>query len=125
MSEKFVASPGSSGFGPQLSLSFFSGSGNGPFGFGWSLLIPSIIRKTDKGLPQYFNAEESDIFLLSGVEDLALEFRKYNHARRVYEDKGNAILYEAVTESYRVRSTNCYQKYNCHGNRQPPYIAPT
>src|SRR5947207_12728960 len=59
-------SPGRSGFGPQLSLSYDSGAGNGPFGFGWSLSLPSITRKTDKGLPQYADAEESDIFILSG-----------------------------------------------------------
>jgi hypothetical protein len=64
------ASPGRSGFGPQLSLSYDSGSGNGPFGFGWSLALPAITRKTDKGLPQYTDAEESDVFILSGAEDL-------------------------------------------------------
>jgi Salmonella virulence plasmid 65kDa B protein len=63
-------SPGRSGFGPQLSLSYNSGSGNGPFGFGWSLALPALTRKTDKGLPQYQDAEESDIFILSGAEDL-------------------------------------------------------
>lgn len=64
------ASPGRSGFGPQLSLSYDSGSGNGSFGFGWTLSLPAITRKTDKGLPQYLDAEESDVYLLSGVEDL-------------------------------------------------------
>lgn len=63
-------SPGRSGFGPQLSLAYDSGAGNGPFGFGWSLSLPTITRKTDKGLPQYRDAEESDIFILSGAEDL-------------------------------------------------------
>jgi virulence plasmid B protein len=63
-------SPGRSGFGPQLSLSYDSGSGNGPFGFDWSLALPAVTRKTDKGLPQYEDAQESDIFVLSGVEDL-------------------------------------------------------
>ena len=32
--------------------------------------MPSITRKTDKGLPQYRDAEESDVFILSGAEDL-------------------------------------------------------
>ncbi|MDX2424780.1 MAG: SpvB/TcaC N-terminal domain-containing protein [Cycloclasticus sp.] len=63
-------SPGRSGFGPQLSLSYNSGSGNGPFSFGWDLSLPSITRKTDKGLPQYQDATESDVYILSGTEDL-------------------------------------------------------
>src|SRR4051812_37855600 len=53
MTVPIVASPGRSGFGPQLSLAYDSGAGNGPFGFGWSLSLPAITRKTDKGLPKY------------------------------------------------------------------------
>ncbi len=70
MSVPIATSPGRSGFGPQLSLSYDSGAGNGPFGFGWSLSLPSITRKTDKGLPHYLDAIDSDVFILSGAEDL-------------------------------------------------------
>jgi RHS repeat-associated protein len=70
MTVPIAVSPGRSGFAPQLSLSYDSGSGNGPFGFGWSLSIPSITRKTDKGLPRYLDDEDSDVFILSGSEDL-------------------------------------------------------
>ncbi|MDM0116721.1 SpvB/TcaC N-terminal domain-containing protein [Variovorax sp. J22R133] len=62
------ASPNRGGFGPQLALSYGSGSGNGPFGFGWSLALPAITRKTDKGLPLYRDA--TDTFLISGADDL-------------------------------------------------------
>ena len=48
MTVPLAVSPGRGGFGPQLSLSYDSGSGNGPFGFGWSLGLPAITRKTDK-----------------------------------------------------------------------------
>src|SRR5216110_936284 len=37
MSVPIGTSPGRSGFGPQLALSYDSGAGNGPFGFGWNL----------------------------------------------------------------------------------------
>ncbi len=70
MTVPVATSPGRSGFGPQLSLSYDSGAGNGPFGFGWSLSLPAITRKTDKGLPRYWDGEESDVFILSGSEDL-------------------------------------------------------
>src|ERR1700685_1961657 len=58
--------PGRSGFTPNLGLNYDSGTGNGPFGFGWKLSVPSITRKTDKGLPQYCDADESDVFILAG-----------------------------------------------------------
>src|SRR5574341_2438055 len=70
LSAPIATSPGRSGFGPQLSLSYDSGAGNGPFGFGWTLSLPSITRKTDKGLPKYQDSIESDVFVLSGAEDL-------------------------------------------------------
>ncbi|HET9700225.1 MAG TPA: SpvB/TcaC N-terminal domain-containing protein, partial [Burkholderiales bacterium] len=70
MSVPIATSPGRGGFGPQLALSYDSGAGNGPFGLGWSLSLPSISRKTDKGLPRYLDYEESDTFLLAGAEDL-------------------------------------------------------
>src|ERR671936_146976 len=38
MSVPIATSPGRSGVGPQLSLSYDSGSGNGPFG--WNLSLP-------------------------------------------------------------------------------------
>jgi RHS repeat-associated protein len=70
LSVPIACSPGRSGFGPQLSLNYDSGAGNGPFGFGWALGLPQITRKTDKGLPQYQDSQESDVFILSGAEDL-------------------------------------------------------
>jgi RHS repeat-associated protein len=71
MTVPIAISPGRSGFDPpQPTLSYDSGAGNGPFGFGWSLSLPAITRKTDKGLPQYSDADESDVFILSGSEDL-------------------------------------------------------
>lgn len=106
MSVPIATSPGRSGFGPQLSLSYDSGAGNGPFGFGWRLSLPSITRKTDKGLPQYLDTEESDIFILSGAEDLVPEFEKdaagnwvTQNGKHVIHDKPRTV--NGVT--YRVR----------------------
>jgi RHS repeat-associated protein len=70
LSVPIATSPGRGDFGPQLSLTYDSGAGNGPFGFGWSLALPAITRKTDKGLPQYRDAEASDVFMFLGAEDL-------------------------------------------------------
>ena len=70
LSVPIATSPGRSGFEPKLHLAYDSGAGNGPFGFGWHMDAPAITRKTDKGLPLYRDDEESDVFLLSGAEDL-------------------------------------------------------
>ena len=96
MSIPIATSPGRGGFGPELSLSYDSGAGNGSFGFGWQLSLPSISRKTDKGLPRYRDQEESDTFLLAGAEDLV----------PIYEDdpQGRAFLQEQDIGEYRIRS---------------------
>lgn len=67
-----LTTPGRNGFAPTLSLDYDSGGGNGPYGFGWSIGVPSIARKTERGLPRYpaFGAPDDDVFVLSGAEDL-------------------------------------------------------
>jgi RHS repeat-associated protein len=65
-----------SDFAPALSLSYNSGSGNGSFGLGWQLSTTSIQRKTDKQLPLYEDASDSDIFLITGAEDLVPMLQK-------------------------------------------------
>ncbi len=94
-----AASPGRSGFGPQLSLAYDSGSGNGLFGFGWSLSLPSITRKTDKGLPQYQDGDESDTFILSGAEDLVPVLKKQG-SDWVAEDVPDRTI---GTDTYRLK----------------------
>jgi RHS repeat-associated protein len=59
---------GRNGLQPDLSLVYSTGNGNGPFGMGWSLSVPGVMRKTSDGLPRY--DEQQDTFVLSGAEDL-------------------------------------------------------
>jgi Salmonella virulence plasmid 65kDa B protein len=68
-------SPGRSGFGPALSLTYDSGAGNGPFGLGWRLSVPAVTRKTSKGLPRYEDA----------ITDVIL------HVRYTARDGGQAL----------------------------------
>jgi hypothetical protein len=95
MSVPIAVSPGRSGFGPQLSLAYDSGSGNTAFGFGWSLSLPAITRKTDKGLPQYRDSTDSgqgaDVFILSGAEDLVPVPRpeETGEPEPVFDESGN------------------------------------
>ena len=82
------------GASPALSLSYNSGAGNGIFGLGWALSLPSIKRKTDKKLPQYLDAIDSDTFLFSEAEDLVPEFRKELDGSFSQDSEGNYIIKE-------------------------------
>src|SRR5437764_9515759 len=96
MTVPIATSPGRSGFGPQLSLSYDSGAGNGPFGLGWSLSLPAITRKTDKGLPHYFDGgkdqPDSDVFILSGAEDLVPVLTKDTLLKDVSSPDGEYVI---------------------------------
>ncbi|MFE6069968.1 SpvB/TcaC N-terminal domain-containing protein [Streptomyces sp. NPDC056525] len=113
-----ATSPGRSGFGPSLALTYDSGAGNGPFGFGWSLSVPSVTRKTDKGLPRYLDAVDSDVFVLSGEEDLVPVHRQDHtgdwvathpgHTRDpegawVRDPAGGLVVHEDEIDGHRVR----------------------
>lgn len=81
-------SSGRKGSAPELSLSYNSGGGNSIFGLGWSVGLACIQRKTEKELPAYRDAEESDTFIFSGSEDLIPEL--------VAEPGGNWVRKTAV-----------------------------
>lgn len=82
--------PGRNAFQPQLNLVYSTGNGNGPFGLGWSLSIPGVSRKTSKGVPQYGDADESDVFVLSGAEDLVLV--KTDGIRKQYRPRTEGLF---------------------------------
>jgi hypothetical protein len=85
----------------DVSLSYDSGSGNGPFGLEWILTLPSINRKASKGLPQYNGEAESDVFLLAGAEDLvpnSAPHRPYNPGRDLSAWPG--------ISTFQIRKTN-------------------
>ena len=76
---------------PALSLNYNSGAGNGVFGLGWTLSLPSIKRKTDKELPKYI---DSDTYLFSEAEDLVPEFKKEVDGSFSLDGDGNYIVKE-------------------------------
>lgn len=82
---------GRNGFQPQLTLTYSTGQGNGPFGLGWNLNLPSISRKTSKGIPQY---QGQDTFVLSGAEDLVLvkEETAVGISRRYYRPRTEGLF---------------------------------
>jgi hypothetical protein len=80
------------GASPSLTLSYSSGAGNGVFGLGWNLSLGSIKRKTDKGLPQYLDAIDSDVFLFSEAEDLVPEFQKESDGAFTKDAAGDYVF---------------------------------
>lgn len=62
--------PGRNDAAPDLSLTYRTGNGNGPFGMGWALGTRTVSRKTDDGVPGYGG---EDAFLLGGAELVALD----------------------------------------------------
>ncbi|MGV8964506.1 MAG: SpvB/TcaC N-terminal domain-containing protein, partial [Candidatus Saccharimonadaceae bacterium] len=101
----FPLSPNRNGFTPQLSLSYNSGVGNGLFGIGWDLNLPSIQRRTDNKLPLYFDANnienisEEDSFMFAGVEELVPYLDHKNDRWGVRQIKSG----EFTIRSYRPR----------------------
>ena len=57
-----------SGATPELSLTYDTASGNGPFGVGWSLPRASVRRSTRHRVPRYRQDSSEDIFELMGDE---------------------------------------------------------
>ena len=92
------------GVSPETNLSYDSGAGNGIFGLGWSMGLTSIKRKTDKELPRYIDASDSDTFLFSGAEDLVPEYEKDQSGDFIL-DSGNYKINETDSADgvFRIR----------------------
>ncbi|MEP0367424.1 MAG: SpvB/TcaC N-terminal domain-containing protein [Cyclobacteriaceae bacterium] len=107
MSVPVSISPGRNGFTPQIALNYDSGRGNSEFGMGWNIGIPSIVRKTQKGLPKYQDNEESDVFILAGAEDLVPKLDGQNNWNPVFTaDDGNGFS----VKNYRPRTEGLHAK---------------
>src|SRR5262245_10149447 len=64
---------GTAGHQPSLSLNYDGGGGNGPLGYGWSISLPHIQRRTDKGIPTYgepLGVQRPDTFITESREEL-------------------------------------------------------
>jgi hypothetical protein len=114
--------PGRNGFQPELGLQYSTGSGNSPFGLGWNLSVPGVMRKTVKGVPRY--DDEKDTFILSGAEDLVavlkIEIRDNTQNEAgitpLQNERGFATQYRPRTEGlfariYHIKTNfrNCWK----------------
>jgi hypothetical protein len=58
---------GPNDIGPHLALQYEGTAGNGPFGLGFSLRLPRILRSIAHGIPSY---TETDTLVLEGAGEL-------------------------------------------------------
>jgi hypothetical protein len=104
LSVPIPTSPGRGSIQADIPLTYSSGNGNGPFGLGWSLSSPSITRKTAKGLPRYLDSQDSDVFLLSGAEDLVPIFKRDTSGNIVTNElTGTPVFMEEERNDYVIR----------------------
>jgi len=95
-----------------------SGNGNGAFGLGWQSSVPRIARRTSKGLPLYEDADDPDVFIISGSEDLVPAFRKVS-GNKLVRDRWGDLEYDIVTRDgydiwrYRPRVDGLFARIEC------------
>jgi len=91
----FKLPPGTAGQTPSLGLSYEGGSGNGPVGFGWSLPMSAIQRRSDKGIPTYgenIGFDRPDVFINDAREELVPQASGYFFCK----NEGAFIRYQFV-----------------------------
>ena len=93
--------------GLGLALQYNSGSGNSPFGLGWNVSLPSIQRRTDKQLPLYQDALESDVFVFSSAEDLVPGYSQDSNGNWTLDVAGGGTTH---VQRYRPRIESMFAR---------------
>ena len=81
---------------PDLKLTYSTGLGSGPFGFGWQFATSRIERRTDRGIPSY---TDDDTFVLGGEILVPVGGNRY----RPKTDTQSWMI-ERTGDSWRVRT---------------------
>jgi len=82
---------------PSLSLTYSTGSGNGPFGLGWRLTSMRIERRTDRGIPTY---TDDDTFVIGDAEVLV----PVGGNRYRPKTDGQHWFIERIADHWRIRT---------------------
>jgi RHS repeat-associated protein len=97
--------PGVAGHQPSLGLSYDGGGANGPLGYGWNLPMPSIQRRTDKGIPTYgedLGVTRPDVFINDMKEELVPQADGYFFCK----NEGAFIRYRRVADHWEATAPN-------------------
>ena len=105
-----VPLPSGRGLTPQVAIAYSTAGGNGPFGWGCRGPVPYFTRTTTKailrahgrGLPEYDDAAESDVFLFSDADEL------------VKVGEGLDATSGAVVIRYRARTEGSFARIERH-----------
>ncbi|MFC6942703.1 SpvB/TcaC N-terminal domain-containing protein [Salinirubellus sp. GCM10025818] len=95
---------GRNGLQPDLNLAYSSGNGDGRYGLGWALGVPSISRKTKTGVPVYDDGE--DTFLLGGKDLVQVDQYDESDGTRVTRYRPRIESEFARIEHHRSPSTD-------------------
>lgn len=105
-----VPLPAARGVTPQLAIAYSTTGGNGPFGWGWRGPVPyfertttkAIVRAHGRGVPEYDDANESDVFAFSDADEL------------VKTGEGLDAKTGAVVVTYRARTEGGFARIERH-----------
>jgi len=76
-----LKSPRPGGLAPAFSLAYHTEGCNGPYGFGWRDTLPFFqrstarahLREAGRGMPQYDDEPDGDVYIFGDAEDLVLD----------------------------------------------------
>lgn len=111
------------GYSPTLTLSYHSRAGNGIFGIGWNIHLPTIRRHTLYGVPNY---DESDLFIGPDGEILApiLTEDGFPKTRQTNTLLGAILKDDFTVSTYRSRAETDFSKleyWQTEGQNEPNF----
>lgn len=112
------------GYAPSLSLTYQNQAGNGAFGFGWSVGVMSIRRRTSKGVPTYTQLDE---FVGANGEVIVPIINKNGEVEIAQRDELFGVKlahhYQVITYRSRVeKSFSRFEFWSLHEENAPANI---
>ncbi len=103
----FELPAGPGGVRPSLALAYEGSLGNGPYGLGWGLSLPRVVRSTRLGVPSYTAADELEVVGLGkggrlvAAGDGTFRVEGHGQALRVERPAGTDMI--VITDADGVR----------------------
>lgn len=103
----FELPAGPGGVRPSLALAYEGSLGNGPYGLGWGLSLPRVVRSTRLGVPSYTAADELEVVgigkggRLVAAGDGTFRVEGHGQALRVERPAGTDMI--VITDADGVR----------------------